>query len=83
MILKARKIITGDAKTVIENGALAVDNGKIAGVDTFENISRQFAGEEVVDYGDATITPGLADMHVHVANLQLPIPFCVPGVELA
>lgn len=67
MILKAKYIITGDGKTVLENNAVVLDEyGKIKMVGSLENISKEFPDEKVKDFGESTILPGLFDMHVHL-----------------
>lgn len=67
MILKAKYIITGDGKTVLENNAVVLDEyGKIKMVGSLENVSKEFPDEEVKDFGESTILPGLFDMHVHL-----------------
>lgn len=67
MILKAKYIITGDGKTVLENNAVVLDEyGKIKMVGSLENISKKFPDEKVKDFGESTILPGLFDMHVHL-----------------
>lgn len=66
MILKARYVITGDGKTVIENGAVAVENDKIKKVGKFSEVAMAYPNAEVVDYGEKTIMPGMIDVHVHV-----------------
>ncbi|TQQ83912.1 amidohydrolase family protein [Peptacetobacter hominis] len=67
MILKAKYIITGDGKTVLKNNAVVLDEyGKIKMVGSLENVSKEFPDEEVKDFGESTILPGLFDMHVHL-----------------
>lgn len=67
MILKAKYIITGDGKTVLENNAVVLDEyGKIKMVGSLENVSKEFPDEKVKDFGESTILPGLFDMHVHL-----------------
>lgn len=66
MILTAKHLITGDGATCLENGALLLaQDGMIAWVGTKAEAKKQYPGEEWQDYGDATILPGLMDMHVH------------------
>ena len=65
MILKAKYVLTGDGKTIIENGAVATQENIIIAVGTFDEIIAKFPNEEVTDYGDRTIMPGMIDMHVH------------------
>lgn len=66
MILKAEHLILGDGKTVLEQGAVCVDSeGKIKSIGPSDQVVQQNPGEEIRDYGEATILPGLFDMHVH------------------
>lgn len=67
MIIAARHLITGDGKTVLENRAVLVGtDGKIQRIGEPSVLMREFLQEEVKDYGDATLLPGLCDMHVHL-----------------
>lgn len=68
MIICAKHMITGDGKTVLENQAvLTGDDGKIKKIGALEALQKEYPKEEVKDYGEATILPGLCDMHVHLA----------------
>jgi len=67
MILAAERVITGDGKTVIDNGAVYVVDGKITDVGEASKLREKYLGEEVKEYPGATILPGLIDMHVHAA----------------
>ena len=82
MILKAKKLITGDGVTVINDAALALDGDRIVMVGKAEDVVKAYPNDKVVDYGDATITPGLTDMHVHVGNLQSKADTSAYGIEL-
>ncbi|SDE46186.1 amidohydrolase family protein [Sporomusa acidovorans] len=66
MIILARNLITGDGATLLKDGAVVVDKGKIRDVGPAREVVGRYPGESVVDYGDATILPGLFDMHVHL-----------------
>lgn len=66
MLLKAKKIITGDGKTVLEDGAVIYQNDKIVEVGSAAELQARFPEEEVQDFGDATILPGLFDAHIHL-----------------
>lgn len=67
MIIAAKHLITGDGKTVLENRAVLVGtDGKIQKIGEPSVHRREFPQEEVKDYGDATLLPGLCDMHVHL-----------------
>ena len=67
MIIAARYLITGDGKTVLENQAVLTGaDGKIQKIAPLTDITREYPKEEVKDYGEATLLPGLCDMHVHL-----------------
>ncbi|MCB6202939.1 amidohydrolase family protein [Extibacter muris] len=68
MIIAARYLMTGDGKSVLENKAvLTGTDGKIKRIGAKEILMKEFPEEEYKDYGDATLLPGLFDMHVHLA----------------
>ena len=66
MIYCGEHLITGDGKTHLTHAAIVVGaDGKIVELGGQEDILGRYPGEEVKDYGDVTILPGLFDMHVH------------------
>lgn len=66
MIYAGKYLITGDGKTCIENGAICVDNdGVIIAVGKKEELLLKYENEQVKEYKEATLLPGLIDMHVH------------------
>ena len=68
MIIAARYLMTGDGKSVLENKAvLTGTDGKIKRIGAKETLMKDFPEEEYKDYGDATLLPGLFDMHVHLS----------------
>ena len=68
MIICAKYLLTGDGKTVLTDKAVLTGaDGKIQKIASKEELVKEFPQEEVKDYGDATILPGLFDMHVHLA----------------
>ena len=68
MIICAKYLLTGDGKTVLTDKAVLIGaDGKIQKIASKEELVKEFPQEEVKDYGDATILPGLFDMHVHLA----------------
>jgi len=50
----------------IENGAVAIDNGKIAGVGKSADIAERFAGAETIHARGMAILPGFVNAHTHV-----------------
>lgn len=67
MIICTKYLITGDGKTVLEDKAVLTDEqGKFKKISTKEDLIANFPNEEVKDFGNATLLPGLCDMHVHL-----------------
>src|SRR3954470_2537214 len=64
MIIRARVVVTMDGAP-IENGAVAISEGKIAGVARFAEIKAQHAGD-IVDLGERALLPGLINAHCHL-----------------
>ena len=68
MIICAKYLMTGDGETVLEGQAVLTGvDGKIKKIAPKEELVQDFPEEEVKDYGEATLLPGLCDMHVHLA----------------
>ena len=68
MIISTKYLITGDGKTVLTDKAVYVgEDGKIGKIAPKEELLKEFPQEEVKEYGDATLLPGLMDMHAHLA----------------
>lgn len=66
MIYCGEHFITGDGKTHLTHAAVVVgEAGKITEAGVQEDILKRYPGEEVRDFGNVTILPGLFDMHVH------------------
>ncbi len=61
--------IKGDMNNLnlLENGAIAVENGIIKDVDTTDNITRRYkdSAKEIVDAGGRAVLPGFVDPHTH------------------
>jgi len=64
-IYSARWVVPVSAAP-IENGAVAVDGQRIAGVGPRAEIVEQFSGFKVESLGDAIIIPGLVNLHTHL-----------------
>ncbi|MGC4020026.1 MAG: amidohydrolase family protein [Muricomes sp.] len=67
MIYCGKHLITGDGETCLEDAAVVINtSGKIQDVGARGEMTAKYPEEEVKDYGDATLLPGLCDMHVHL-----------------
>jgi imidazolonepropionase-like amidohydrolase len=60
---RAIRVVDGVSEQVIEDGAVLVEDGRIALVGPTRDLP---SNVEVVDLGDATLLPGLIDAHVHL-----------------
>jgi aminodeoxyfutalosine deaminase len=64
-IYAARWIVPVSAPPV-ENGAVAVEGSRIAGVGSHSEIVAKFTGAHVEDLGEAIVLPGLINTHTHL-----------------
>ncbi|MFA5635098.1 MAG: amidohydrolase family protein, partial [Anaerovoracaceae bacterium] len=51
---------------VIEDGAVLIEDGTIAGVGTTEELLPLAADAEIIDCSDKTVLPGFVDSHTHL-----------------
>jgi len=66
MILTAKRIITGDGSTILDNSGVYIAGGEIAAIGTAAELTAKYPNAPVRHYPDATLMPGLIDMHVHI-----------------
>ncbi len=67
LIVRGGTVVTMDAeKRLIENGAVAVENGAIIAVGTSAEINNKFRSEQTVEASGKIIIPGLINTHTHV-----------------
>ena len=62
LVLTARQLVTPLER--IDDAALVTEGGIIAAVGRWENLTVP-ASTRVIDFGDAILTPGLIDIHIH------------------
>src|SRR5437588_4558 len=65
IVLKAARLFDGKSKTLAQNAVVIVQGNKI--VDAGSNLPIP-ADAEVIDLGDATLSPGFMDGHTHLTN---------------
>ena len=61
-MLVADRVIVGDGKRVIEQGAVVLDGKRIRAVGTADELRRRFPEKEIRLEG-CTLMPGMIDMH--------------------
>jgi len=71
VIYTAHTVVVGAAQTPSHDAGVLVSGGKIIAVDPLSSLRAAHPGARVVDYGDATILPGLTDAHGHLYGLGL------------
>ncbi len=69
-ILKAARLVDGNGGPVAEQAAILLDGDTIKQIGTRETVQApDSASAREIDYGDATILPGLVDCHVHLIGI--------------
>lgn len=67
LLIRGGVVVTMDAGNgVIEDGAVAVDGGRIVAVGRRAEIESKYAGREVIDAAGRAVMPGLINGHTHV-----------------
>lgn len=64
MFLTARRLFTGRTNDVLDDHVLEIDGGRIIDIRPRDSASPR---ADIVDLGDATLLPGLIDVHQHLA----------------
>ncbi|ERG97170.1 amidohydrolase family protein [Haloquadratum walsbyi] len=66
------RVITQDAdRTVIEEGAVAVQGDSISAVGPTAEVTANHDGDTIIDAGGGAIIPGLINPHTHVSDILL------------
>lgn len=65
-IITAARVLTGPDLENLDNGAVVVDQDRIAWVGPESEVPRDYDSVEVLDLGELTLLPGLIDAHVHL-----------------
>ena len=68
LILRARYVLEGADLACVGDGEVLVDTGKITAVGACGTLDGRCA--EVIDFGDATILPGMIDAHMHTFGMD-------------
>ncbi len=67
LIISGGTIVTMDAaRTVIENGGVAVKNGEIVAVGTSAEITKNYSAKQIINARGKKVIPGLINTHTHV-----------------
>src|SRR5213079_712213 len=67
LIIKGGTIVTMDgSRRVIDNGGVAVKDGRIVAIGNSAEIDRSYSAREVIDAAGKVVIPGLINGHTHV-----------------
>src|SRR5437764_6063645 len=67
LIIKGGTVVTMDgARHVIENGGVAIKDGRVVEVGNAADVDRKYAAREIVDASGKVVIPGLINGHTHV-----------------
>ena len=59
--------MTGEGTGYLENGAVAIDRGRIIAVGSTSELEKAYQAERAIDAAGKAVLPGLIDGHVHTA----------------
>jgi len=65
IVLKAARLFDGKSKALVSNGVVIVQGDKI--IDAGSNLPIP-SGAQMIDLGDATLSPGFMDAHTHLTS---------------
>ncbi len=57
-------------KRIFENGAVAIDDGRIVEVGETDDLKGRFVGEKEIDASHMVVMPGLVNLHFHTDNFS-------------
>ncbi len=67
LVRHAFVITMDDAGTLIDDGSIAISEGRIVAVGSDGELSAQFSAKQVIDAGGAPAHPGLVESHLHAS----------------
>lgn len=68
-LIRHGRVLTADeAATVVEDGAIAFDEGRIVALGPTQELDRLYRGRSAVDAQGAVVRPGFIDAHIHVSQ---------------
>jgi cytosine/adenosine deaminase-related metal-dependent hydrolase len=72
-IIEGGTVVTMDqSRRIIRDGAVAMDEGRIAQVGSRDQVRKEYRGDHIVDARDKAVIPGLVNVHVHTSEKLVP-----------
>jgi len=66
LVIKNADFVVCDESTIVKNGAIAIDEGKIVAVGKTSDITKVYEAETVIDAKKKLVMPGLVNCHTHL-----------------
>ncbi|GAA4045745.1 hypothetical protein GCM10023063_35930 [Arthrobacter methylotrophus] len=79
-LIRGGTVVTGSSDTVIEDGAVVIREGRIAGVLDRWNADKEFDGD-VIDASGCVVMPGLINIHSHGVTPGPLFPSAAPALS--
>ncbi len=67
LVVHGRVVVMDEARTIIEDGAIAVSSGEIVAVDTSGQLEARFVTGRTLDAESGIVIPGMVNLHTHLA----------------
>ena len=72
LVIERGDVLTMDPeRTVIHDGAVAIDGDEIVDVGSVSDIRSSYAGERIIDADGGVLLPGFIDLHTHISSIIL------------
>lgn len=68
VIRHGRLLLLDDEFAIIDDGAIAYDDGRIVAIGPTAGVDRDFTGRSTIDAQGAVVRPGFIDAHIHVSQ---------------
>jgi imidazolonepropionase-like amidohydrolase len=65
-LIRSKKLVTVSQLGTLEDGAMVIENGKIAEIGSWVSLKEKFPVSDVIDCSNYVITPSLVDCHTHL-----------------
>lgn len=69
LVENGRIVTMNPTRDVIEDGAVAIDDGEVVGVGPTADVTDRYDGDRSIDATDHAVVPGFIDPHTHVADI--------------
>ncbi|MFJ5760274.1 amidohydrolase family protein [Neobacillus sp. NPDC093182] len=65
-MIRGKKLVTVSQLGTLKDGAMVIENGKVAAIGSWEQLKEDYPDSDVIDCSSFVITPSLVDCHTHL-----------------